>query len=78
MVDAPAPPDDDAPECDGIAHAWRILPGDWREQLAVASCCGIRAVSRFGGPYVLLDEGVLPASLDQSVAPSDEDPPAPV
>lgn len=78
MVDAPALPDDDAPECDGIGHAWRILPGDWQEQHAVARCCGIRAVSRFGGPYERLHDDEAPGSPDQGGTPSVEDPPASV
>ena len=75
MAEAPNPPDDEAPECDGIAHDWRILPGDWHEQHAVARCCGIRAVSRFGGPYVLIDEEGSAASPDQGGAPDVKDSP---
>ncbi|WP_088368290.1 hypothetical protein [Sphingomonas dokdonensis] len=62
MPAQPPPPDDDAPICDGIAHAWRILPGNWQEQYAVARCCGIRAISRFNGPWALVEEDDPPAS----------------
>lgn len=78
MVDAPAPPDDDAPECDGIGHAWRILPAEGHVQHAVARCCGIRAVSRFGGPWERLDEDEPPGSPDEGGTPGVEDPPASV
>ncbi|WP_211280111.1 hypothetical protein, partial [Sphingomonas dokdonensis] len=64
MPAPPPPPDDDAPTCDGIAHAWRILPADGDVHHAVARCCGIRAVSRFGGPWVLVAEDQPPASAD--------------
>jgi hypothetical protein len=64
MPAQPPPTDDDAPTCDGIGHAWRILLGDWHEQHAVARCCGIRAVSRFGGPWERVDEGEAQASAD--------------
>ncbi|WP_296222822.1 hypothetical protein [uncultured Sphingomonas sp.] len=47
MEPRPAP-DDDPPTCDGVAHAWRVLPGDGDVQHAVARCCGVRAISRFG------------------------------
>lgn len=64
MPAAPPPPDEDAPTCDGIGHAWRILPADGHEQHAVARCCGIRAVSRFGGPWTRVDEDDPHASAD--------------
>jgi hypothetical protein len=36
-------------QCDGIAHEWVVVPtGPGEEQVAIALCCGIRAVKKWG------------------------------
>ena len=36
-------------QCDGTAHEWEAVPPkEGEEQAAVAKCCGVRAVKKWG------------------------------